>query len=59
MSTAKQLMREFAPRVHDGAKHLIIGAPSEKYFAGIKLEKCAADGPDIDGEVVGQPENWK
>ena len=57
VSAAEQLMREFPTSFHDGAKHLIVGAPSEEYFPGVQLKQGATDGPNVNGKVVGQSQD--
>lgn len=50
-------MTEFPSAFHDRSEHLVVVAPCEENLAGVELKKRAADGPDIDAEIVGHAEN--
>ena len=51
-------MTEFASAFHNRAKHLVIIAAREEDFPGVEFEKCTANRPDIDCEVVGSAKHW-
>ncbi len=52
LGLTQDFVAKLPPALHDGSKHLIITAASEKNLAGVQLEKGATDGPDVDAKIV-------
>lgn len=52
-------MIELALEVHHEMQHLVVGSTGEENLAGVELVERAADGPHVDGVIVGETEDCR
>jgi hypothetical protein len=52
-------MIELALDFHHEQQHVIVGPPREENLPGVQLVKGTPDGPDVNGCIIWQTEDWQ